>query len=174
MLIMATRPIRDYNVTFLKEFCSSGSHQEITLNGLGADEIGEIILQTLQTAVNRVSPEIVRVIQVTSFKWVHAVKNITKYYTRNALAEIRFTSSKLITWYLTCSAHDIDWLYFFLSTETLPLCSRTLTTSLWLMENLFQVAVASISKICLGTLITSESLKCNTTVLIPISRNSWQ
>lgn len=68
MLIMATRPIRDYNVTFLKDFCASGSHQEITLNGLGADEIGEIILQTLQTTVKRVGPEIVRVIQVIHLK----------------------------------------------------------------------------------------------------------
>jgi hypothetical protein len=34
------------------------------LNGLGATEIGEIILQTFQTAgVTGVSPEIVRVIQ---------------------------------------------------------------------------------------------------------------
>ncbi|KAI8148161.1 hypothetical protein BJV82DRAFT_594826 [Fennellomyces sp. T-0311] len=63
MIIMATRPIRDYNVTFIKNFCQSGSHEEIALNGLGADEIGEIILQAFKSGVKRVSPQIVRVVQ---------------------------------------------------------------------------------------------------------------
>ncbi|KAI9271789.1 hypothetical protein BDA99DRAFT_500982 [Phascolomyces articulosus] len=63
MIIMATRQIRDYNVTFISKFCSSGSHEEIALNGLGADEIGEIILQAFKSGVKRVSPEIVRVVQ---------------------------------------------------------------------------------------------------------------
>ena len=61
---MATRQIRDYNVTFISKFCSSGSHDEIQLNGLGPDEIGEIILQAFKSGVKRVSPEIVRVVQV--------------------------------------------------------------------------------------------------------------
>ena len=64
MIIMATRPIRDYNVTFIKNFCLSGSHEEIALNGLGADEIGEIILQAFKSGVKRISPQIVRVVQV--------------------------------------------------------------------------------------------------------------
>ncbi|KAG0191251.1 hypothetical protein DFQ28_000646 [Apophysomyces sp. BC1034] len=63
LLILATRPIKDYNVTFIKDFCDSGLTEEIPLNGLGADEIGEIILQTFHTGVNQVSPTIVRVIQ---------------------------------------------------------------------------------------------------------------
>lgn len=67
MLILATRPIRDYNATFINDFTRSGSHSTIELNGLGADEIGEIILQTFQSAVHRVSPEIVRVIQVREY-----------------------------------------------------------------------------------------------------------
>ncbi|KAI8376559.1 uncharacterized protein BYT42DRAFT_575048 [Radiomyces spectabilis] len=63
MLLLATRPVKDYHVTFIKHFCNTGSPVEITLNGLSADEIGEIILQTFQAGVNRVSSEIVHVIQ---------------------------------------------------------------------------------------------------------------
>lgn len=64
MLIFATRPVKDYNVTFIENFRETGSSEEIKLNGLGATEIGDIILQTFQTAgVTNVSPEIVRVIQ---------------------------------------------------------------------------------------------------------------
>lgn len=64
LLIVATRPIKDYNVTFTNELREFGSYEEISLNGLGATEIGEIILHTFQTSgVTSVSPEIVRVIQ---------------------------------------------------------------------------------------------------------------
>lgn len=64
LIIVATRPIKDYNVTFTNELRETGSYEEIDLNGLGATEIGEIILQTFQTSgVASVSPEIVRVIQ---------------------------------------------------------------------------------------------------------------
>ncbi|KAI8639281.1 hypothetical protein BD408DRAFT_350303 [Parasitella parasitica] len=64
LLVLATRPVRDYNVTFIHDFRETGYSKEIELNGLGATEIGEIILQTFQTAgVTSVSPEIVRVIQ---------------------------------------------------------------------------------------------------------------
>ncbi|KAI8083598.1 hypothetical protein BDF21DRAFT_337121 [Thamnidium elegans] len=64
MLVLATRPVKDYNVGFINTFRETGYSQEIELNGLGAAEIGEIILQTFQTAgVKSVSPEIVRVIQ---------------------------------------------------------------------------------------------------------------
>jgi hypothetical protein len=69
MLVLATRPVKDYNVTFINGFRESGSTEEIALNGLGADEIGDIILHTFQNAgvsrdgVKSVSPEIVRVIQ---------------------------------------------------------------------------------------------------------------
>lgn len=81
MLIMATRPIKDYNVTFLKDFQAYGSYKEIALNGLSADEIGEIILQTLQTAVHRVSPQIVRVIQVNKIKRMRFVEFSHIFYT---------------------------------------------------------------------------------------------
>ncbi|KAI8987603.1 hypothetical protein BDF20DRAFT_277734 [Mycotypha africana] len=64
LLVLATRPVKDYNVTFIDDFKTTGVSEEIQLNGLGAKEIGEIILQTFQTAgVTSVSPEIVRVIQ---------------------------------------------------------------------------------------------------------------
>ncbi|KAI9311724.1 hypothetical protein BX666DRAFT_1994979 [Dichotomocladium elegans] len=64
MLIMATRTMRDYNLTFIKDFCKSGTHREIALNGLGADEIGEIIIQAFKSGVVKsVNPEIVRVFQ---------------------------------------------------------------------------------------------------------------
>ncbi|KAI8067021.1 uncharacterized protein B0P05DRAFT_621206 [Gilbertella persicaria] len=64
LLVLATRPVKDYNVTFINDFRETGCSEEIQLNGLGAKEIGEIILQTFQTAgVTNVSPEIVRVIQ---------------------------------------------------------------------------------------------------------------
>lgn len=64
MLILATRPVKDYNVAFINNFRATGYSEEIELNGLGAAEIGEIILQTFQAVgVKSVSPEIVRVIQ---------------------------------------------------------------------------------------------------------------
>ena len=66
LMMLATRPIKDYNVTFIKELCSFGSCAQITLNGLNGDEIGEIIINTFQSGVKRVSPEIIRVIQVGS------------------------------------------------------------------------------------------------------------
>lgn len=64
MLILATRPTKDYNVTFISNFCKLGVSDEITLNGLGSNDIVDIILQMLQAGVTKVSPEIVRVIQV--------------------------------------------------------------------------------------------------------------
>ncbi|KAG0795990.1 hypothetical protein G6F22_004998 [Rhizopus arrhizus] len=64
LLVLATRPVKDYNVTFIKKFRETGVSREIKLNGLGAAEIAEIILHTFQTSsVNSVSPEIVSVIQ---------------------------------------------------------------------------------------------------------------
>ncbi|CEG62750.1 hypothetical protein RMATCC62417_00028 [Rhizopus microsporus] len=64
LLVLATRPMKDYNVTFINKFRATGVSKEIPLNGLGAAEIAEIILQTFQTtSVNSVSPEIVSVIQ---------------------------------------------------------------------------------------------------------------
>ncbi|KAI9250715.1 hypothetical protein BY458DRAFT_536237 [Sporodiniella umbellata] len=64
LLILATRPVKDYNVTFIKKFRETGVSREIKLNGLGATEIAEIILHTFQTAsVESVSPDIVSVIQ---------------------------------------------------------------------------------------------------------------
>lgn len=65
LIVMATRPIKDYNVSFIEEYRATGSYQEIGLNGLGDVEIGEIILQNFDSGVHRISPEIVRVIQVS-------------------------------------------------------------------------------------------------------------
>lgn len=65
MIVMATRPIKDYKVTFIGQYRATGSYLEISLNGLGTDEIGEIILQSFDSGVDRISPEIVNVIQVT-------------------------------------------------------------------------------------------------------------
>lgn len=62
--MMATRPMRDYNVTFIEQYRAIGSYEEIELNGLGEAEIGEIILQNFDSGVSRISPEIVKVIQV--------------------------------------------------------------------------------------------------------------
>ncbi|KAG1471599.1 hypothetical protein G6F56_002035 [Rhizopus delemar] len=64
LLILATRPVKDYNVTFIKKFRETGVSREIKLNGLSATEIAEIILHTFQTSsVESVSPDIVSVIQ---------------------------------------------------------------------------------------------------------------
>lgn len=64
MLMLATRPMKDYNITFPEDLKKIGSYEEIQLKGLGEAEIGEIILQNFDTGVNRISPEIVKVIQV--------------------------------------------------------------------------------------------------------------
>ncbi|KAI8375100.1 hypothetical protein EDC96DRAFT_497898 [Choanephora cucurbitarum] len=63
MILMATRPLKDYNVGFIDSYRSIGSYQYIELNGLGEHEIGEIILQNFDSGVHRVSPEIVKVVQ---------------------------------------------------------------------------------------------------------------
>ncbi|KAL9542771.1 hypothetical protein PS6_009636 [Mucor atramentarius] len=62
-IVMATRPIKDYNVLFIEKYRATGSYVEVPLNGLGADEIGEIILQNFDSGVDRISPEIVKVVQ---------------------------------------------------------------------------------------------------------------
>ena len=64
MILLATRPIKDYNVRFIDEFLTTGFHKEIVLNGLGETEIGEIIVKTLEGSVRSVSPEIVSIVQV--------------------------------------------------------------------------------------------------------------
>jgi hypothetical protein len=61
---MATRPMKDYNVTFVDDYRAIGSYEEIKLLGLGQAEIGEIILQNFDSGVNRINKEIVNVIQV--------------------------------------------------------------------------------------------------------------
>ena len=66
MLLMATRPVRDYNLTFLELYKKVGSYEEIMLSGLSDDEIGEIILQTFDGGVKKFSPVIVTVVQVSS------------------------------------------------------------------------------------------------------------
>ncbi|KAI9469638.1 MAG: hypothetical protein EXX96DRAFT_586924 [Benjaminiella poitrasii] len=63
MMLMATRPIKDYDVGFIEQFKKTGSYVEIPLNGLGEYEIGEIILQNFGSGVKTISPEIVKVIQ---------------------------------------------------------------------------------------------------------------
>ncbi|CEG63430.1 hypothetical protein RMATCC62417_00573 [Rhizopus microsporus] len=63
MLLMATRPLRDYNLTFLDVYKLVGSYEEIQLNGLSKDEIGEIILQSFDAGVSKVSPIIINVVQ---------------------------------------------------------------------------------------------------------------
>jgi hypothetical protein len=65
MIVMATRPIKDYNVTFIEDYRAVGAYEEIALNGLGEYEIGEIILKSFDSGVNRISPQIVKVIQVS-------------------------------------------------------------------------------------------------------------
>jgi hypothetical protein len=68
---MATRPMKDYNVTFVDDYRAIGSYEEIKLLGLGQAEIGEIILQNFDSGVNRINKEIVNVIQV----WVFFPRN---------------------------------------------------------------------------------------------------
>jgi predicted ATPase len=63
MVLMATRPAKDYDVTFIDDFKVVGSYEEINLNGLGQTEIGEIILQNFDSGVTSISPEIVNVVQ---------------------------------------------------------------------------------------------------------------
>lgn len=67
MLMLATRPMKDYNVTFTEDFKKNGSYLDIQLKGLGEAEIGEIILQNFDRGVDRISPEIVKVVQVLYF-----------------------------------------------------------------------------------------------------------
>lgn len=73
MLLMATRPLRDYNLTFLDVYKLVGSYEEIQLNGLSKDEIGEIILQSFDAGVSKISPIIVNVVQVKNKN----IKNLT-------------------------------------------------------------------------------------------------
>lgn len=94
LIIMATRPIRDYNVSFIEQYRNTGSYQEIELNGLGDVEIGEIILQNFDSGVHRISPEIVKVIQV-SIKIIFFIQFLI-YMFRNVLVEIRYMSSKAV------------------------------------------------------------------------------
>ena len=70
LIIMATRPIKDYNVIFIDQYRATGSYIEISLNGLGEYEIGEIILQNFDSGVDRISPKIVKVVQVSLFNFV--------------------------------------------------------------------------------------------------------
>lgn len=65
-LLMASRPVKDYKVTFVGDLHQSGTCLAITLNGLGSEEIGAIVLQTegFKKGVSKVSPQILRVIKV--------------------------------------------------------------------------------------------------------------
>ncbi|KAI9268753.1 hypothetical protein BY458DRAFT_436773 [Sporodiniella umbellata] len=63
MLLMATRPVRDYDLTFLELYKNVGSYEEIVLSGLSESEIGEIILQNFDGSVVEISNEIVKVVQ---------------------------------------------------------------------------------------------------------------
>lgn len=92
---MATRPIKDYNVTFIEGYRAFGAYEEIALNGLGEYEIGEIILKSFDSGVSRISPQIVKVIQVSLFtrilpEFVHLPLPLH----RTVLVEIPYTSSK--------------------------------------------------------------------------------
>lgn len=90
-IMMATRPIKDYNVLFIEKYRATGSYVEIPLNGLGADEIGEIILQNFDSGVDRISPEIVKVVQVSCLAVIFS-SDINLLH-RNALVAIRSMSS---------------------------------------------------------------------------------
>jgi hypothetical protein len=102
LMMLATRPIKDYNVTFIKELASFGSCAQITLNGLNGEEIGEIIINTFQSGIKRVSPEIIRVIQVrklymTGQIFFHLRSKLTHlifHFSRIERAGIHFMSSK--------------------------------------------------------------------------------
>lgn len=65
MIVMATRPIKDYNVSFIEHYRTLGAYEEIVLNGLGESEIGEVILKSFDSGVHKISPQIVKVIQVS-------------------------------------------------------------------------------------------------------------
>ncbi|RUS17434.1 hypothetical protein BC937DRAFT_89983 [Endogone sp. FLAS-F59071] len=79
-LLMASRPVKDYKVTFVGELHQSGTCLAITLNGLGSEEIGAIVLQTegFKKGVSKVSPHILRVIK--KHLVVKHVKVRTGYY----------------------------------------------------------------------------------------------
>ncbi|OZJ03803.1 hypothetical protein BZG36_03026 [Bifiguratus adelaidae] len=63
LLLLASRPLKDYNVKFVDEICRTGACLKISLNGLDTKEIGKIILQTFKRGVTKVSPQILKVIQ---------------------------------------------------------------------------------------------------------------
>ncbi|KAI9008961.1 hypothetical protein CLU79DRAFT_891574 [Phycomyces nitens] len=63
ILIIASRPTKDYDITFFKRFSSSGQYKNIALDGLNNRDIGEVILKTFNAGVTRVSPEIINVVQ---------------------------------------------------------------------------------------------------------------
>lgn len=77
MILMATRPRKDYNINFIEKYQVTGSHEQIDLNGLGEAEIGEIILQNFNIGVNRISPEIVKVVQVCLYACPKSVYRLT-------------------------------------------------------------------------------------------------
>lgn len=100
MLLMATRPIKDYNVTFIKDYQSTGAFEEIALNGLGETEIGEIILQNFDRGVHTISPEIIKVVQVcfyiNRYLYTHTyfyMHLFTCIFFRNVLEETLYMSS---------------------------------------------------------------------------------
>ncbi|KAL0091054.1 hypothetical protein F4703DRAFT_1400836 [Phycomyces blakesleeanus] len=63
MLIIASRPMQDYDITFLKRFSSSGQYKNIALEGLNNRDIAEVILKTFGPGVMTVNPDVVNVVQ---------------------------------------------------------------------------------------------------------------
>ncbi|KAI7871605.1 hypothetical protein BDF14DRAFT_1762829 [Spinellus fusiger] len=63
MLLIASRPIQDYNLTFMKVFSNFGKYRNICLSGLNQADIGEVIMQTFGSGVTKISLDIVKIIQ---------------------------------------------------------------------------------------------------------------
>ncbi|KAI7854568.1 hypothetical protein BDC45DRAFT_508695 [Circinella umbellata] len=63
LLIIATRPRQRTQNAFIDEMCKTGSFERIVLNGLNADEIGEVVLHAFPKGVTEVSRSIVGPIQ---------------------------------------------------------------------------------------------------------------
>lgn len=98
LIVLATRPFKDYDVSFVKDLTKTGIYTNIVLKGLDEEEIGRVVLQSFPANVKKVHPSILHLIQVTLAvaKNLAMRFNINLFLYRNAPAETHCMSSKLL------------------------------------------------------------------------------
>ncbi|KAI8139465.1 hypothetical protein BJV82DRAFT_521836 [Fennellomyces sp. T-0311] len=77
LIIIATRPPRDYHVSFVEDMRKTGSFEHVTLSGLDADDIGSVVLRSFSDDVQKISPAIIRAIQKRTNGNPLYVKNVS-------------------------------------------------------------------------------------------------